>query len=244
MKENPFDKLKAGDREKKALGEFLDALIKNEALKLSSFIIYASAAGDDYQPGASDINALVAAANISVETLKPIIADIQAARLAAISPFFITPDNLRSSADVFPVKFMAMRDSYILIYGEDLLAGLKIGREHLRLRCEQEAKNLYLRLCRYYIVNSGRSLDSAVSRMSGGFFETLRAALSLDGENLVAREKVFDLAQERFNIPRADLEKIKASKRARVLLPGPESEKLFSVFMSSVEKLSQCLDRL
>lgn len=244
MKENPFDKIKAGDREKKALIDFLEALRKNEPLGLVSFIIYASAAGEDYRPGESDVNALVAASNISVETLRPLLPDIQDARLAAISPFFITPDYLRSSADVFPVKFMAMRDAYVLIHGEDVLAGLAVSREHLRLRCEQEAKNIYLRLCRHYIVNSGRALDSAVSRMAGVFFETLRAALSLEGEKLVGRGEVFALAEERFGIPRADLESFKAARSVRVSSAGPESERLFSAFMAAADKLSRGLDRM
>ena len=46
-----------------------------------------------------------------------------------------------------------MQQDYILLCGQDVMKDLTIKRDHLRLRCEQEIKNLMLRLRSSYLMN-------------------------------------------------------------------------------------------
>lgn len=244
MTENKIEALNIGPGEKKALTKFLGALKDCGELKLSSYALYGSAAGKNYDPEKSDMNVLIAAENISITVLKELMPAITEARMAAVSPFFITAEDMRASADVFPVKFMSMRENYVILYGEDILASLLIKKENLRLRCEQEARNIHMRLTRYYITGSGRGLFQIAAKMAGGFFETLRAALSLGSEKLIAAEDVFAEAEKRFGIAELDLKKIKAAKRMN-LSPGPEeSEAVFVLLLNASETLAKQIDRL
>jgi len=244
MAENKIGSLNIGPGEKKALTKFLDALKECGELKLSSYALYGSAAGKNYDPEKSDINVLIAAENISLPVLKELMPAISEARMAAISPFFITAEDMRASADVFPVKFMSMRESYVVLDGEDILASLRIKKENLRLRCEQEARNIHMRLTRYFVTASGRGLFQSVAKMAGGFFETLRAALSIGSEKLIAAEEVFAEAEKRFGIAELDLKKIKAAKRMNVS-PGPdESEAVFMMLLNAAETLAKHIDKL
>jgi len=243
MAENKIESLKIGPGEKKALTKFLGALKDSPDLKLLSYTLYGSAAGDHYNPEKSDMNILAAAENISIPVLKELMPAVSEARMSAISPFFITAADMRASADVFPVKFMSMRDRYIVLDGEDILASLNINKENLRLRCEQEARNIHMRLTRSFVTGAGRGLIQSVAKMTGGFFETLRAALSIGSEKLIAAEEVFAEAEKRIGIARLDLEKIKAAKRMNIS-PGPdESETVFILLLDASKKLAGYIDK-
>ena len=242
MAENKIESLKIGPGEKKALTKFLGALKDCPELRLLSYTLYGSAAGNNYHPEKSDMNILVAAENISIPVLKELVPAISEARMSGISPFFTTAADMLASADVFPVKFMSMRDRYVVLEGEDILASLQIKKENLRLRCEQEARNIHMRLTRFYVTNSGRGLIRSVSKMAGGFFETLRAALSIGSEKLLPVEDVFAAAEKRFGIAKLDLEKINATKRMNVS-PGPdESETVFMLLLDASKKLAGHID--
>ena len=62
--------------------------------------------------------------------------------------------DLKTSTDVFPIRFLDMQQDYDVLVGDDVVKDLEISRDNLRLRCEQEIKNLLLRLRTLYI-NSG-----------------------------------------------------------------------------------------
>lgn len=71
-------------------------------------------------------------------------------------------DDLASSTDVFPIKLINMQRGHLLLHGKDVLSGLEIDRADLRFRCEQEIKNLMLRLRLHYL---NRSHDARGIRM-------------------------------------------------------------------------------
>ena len=143
-----------GDEEQAALRAFCEALQDALDDNLRSVTLYGSAARDDFLPRKSDINLLVVLERIDVAILKGILDPVAIGRRWGIAPFLITEKNLRASTDVFPVKFLSMQESYRVLLGIDILGGLTIRREHLRLRCEQEFKNILLRLRRHYLLES------------------------------------------------------------------------------------------
>ena len=167
---------KLNNKEQSALKTFCSALTQTQNLGTLSIILYGSAAREDYRPGKSDINVLIVVDHINVAALKTTLKPVSNGRRHRIAPLFMTGENLRSSADVFPVKFAAMRDAYQVLHGDDVLEDLEISREHLRLRCEQEIKNLLLRLRRHFIMGGGRKLREMMSAVIVGFLENLRVA--------------------------------------------------------------------
>ena len=99
---------KLSDKEKASVAKFCKALNDVSDLGVKSITLYGSAARDDYRPGKSDINLLVVLERIDVTILRSVLDPVARGRRYGIAPFFITEVNLRSSADVFPVKFLAM----------------------------------------------------------------------------------------------------------------------------------------
>ena len=100
-----------------------------------------------------------------------------------LDPMVMTLEEMESSTDVFPITFIEMQRHHRLLTGKDVLDDLEIHHTHLRLRCEQELKNLLLRMQHNYLKSYGdhnRMLD-AMDRHYTSFIGTMAAALLLKG---------------------------------------------------------------
>ncbi|MHC4580516.1 MAG: nucleotidyltransferase domain-containing protein [Planctomycetota bacterium] len=235
---------KLSDDEKGSVIALCRTLSDMSDIDVKCICLYGSAARDDYRPGKSDINILVVLEHIDVPVLKKVLDPVSRGRRHGIAPFFITEMNLRSSADVFPVKFLAMQESYQVLSGCNLLGSLDIGREHLRLRCEQQIKNLLLRMRRHYIMASGRGLTQMMSRAIGGLLETMRVLVSLTGQDLPSRDEIVDVGAERFDLDADTLQDVSALRDRDTSLPPKEAEELYGRFMAVVDKVAQVADQM
>ncbi len=235
---------KLSDKKKASITAFCGALHDVPDLGVKSITLYGSAARDDYRPGKSDINLLVVLERIDVPILKSVLGPVARGHRYGIAPFFITEADLRSSADVFPVTFLAMQESYRVLLGSDVLGEMKIAREHIRLRCEQEIKNVLLRLRRYYVMGGGRKLIQMMSSMIGGFLETLRVVVSLTQKNLPSREEVVNVAAKRFEFDAELLRNVSDLRNRGTSLPRKEAEQLYDKFMAVVDKVAQITDQM
>lgn len=119
---------------------------------LISVFIYGSAAGENYVPKVSDINSVFVFKNLNPSILKSSLKAVSkgiSKKIAA--PLFMTKDYISSSLDVFPIEFLDMKENHILLYGEDVLSGLPINGEHIRLFCEQQLKGKLIRIRQAYL---------------------------------------------------------------------------------------------
>ena len=119
---------------------------------LISVFIYGSATGENYVPKVSDINSVFVFKNLNPSILKSSLKAVSkgiSKKIAA--PLFMTKDYISSSLDVFPIEFLDMKENHILLYGEDVLSGLEINGEHIRLFCEQQLKGKLIRIRQAYL---------------------------------------------------------------------------------------------
>jgi len=166
---------------------------------LVSIALYGSATREDYIPSTSDVNILIVTKYLDIPAMKKVLDPVAISRQYNIAPFFITENDLRTSTDIFPVKFLIMKENYQVLVGQDVLHDLEIKREHLRLRCEQETMNILLQLRRYYILHSGRLLTDIMSRMVKSLTDILYVLILLKQDSTVPREQVFEVAAKIFD---------------------------------------------
>jgi hypothetical protein len=114
--------------------------------------IYGSAAGQNYVPKRSDINSVIILDEITFFHLNRALKAIaRGARQRIPAPLFLTRDHIVSSLDVFPVEFLDIKENHVLVFGEDLFAGLTIAGDHLKLFCEHEIKGKLIRVRQAYL---------------------------------------------------------------------------------------------
>ena len=235
---------KLSKKEKASITTFCKDIHNIPNLGVKSIVLYGSAVRDDYRPGKSDINLLVVLEHIDLPILKRVCEPIARGRRHGIAPFLITEEDLNSSADVFPVKFLSMQESYRMLHGSDVLGDLKIAHEHIRLRCEQEIKNVLLRLRRHYIVGGGRGLTQIMSQMVGSFLETLRVVISLKQNNIPLRKDVINAAAKIFEFEAEVLQNVSDLRNSSTTLSYTEAEELYNKFMAIVDKVAQITDQM
>jgi hypothetical protein len=233
-----------GATERTALVEYCHALRDGPNINIQAITLYGSAVREDYRPGRSDINLLVILEHIDVPILNGVLDTVSGGQRYGFAPFFLTEGDLRSSADVFPVKFLMMQDSYRVLWGRDVLGELEISRENLRLRCEQKAKNLLLRLRRHYLMGGGRRRTEMLTRVIGGFIEDLRVIISLSRGGLPSRAHTLEAAAKAFDLDGEVLSSVESLRNLDASLTTEDADRLYDGFMAIVERVAGYLDRM
>lgn len=130
-------------------GIFGDALL--------SIILYGSGASGHYVAGKSDLNFLVVLTDKGVEGLEKAMDTVARWRKSRVAvPLFMTKDYICSSLDAYPIEFLDMKLNHVLVYGEDVFAGLEVDPCHLRLQVERELKGKLLHLRTRFLETEGK----------------------------------------------------------------------------------------
>ncbi|HEY3266105.1 MAG TPA: hypothetical protein VGM37_04205 [Armatimonadota bacterium] len=167
------------------LAGFVDDLRDRLGDNLISVVLYGSAARGDWFDGRSDLNVMVIAKTFPPAALK---AAGQAAQhwhqRIPISPIFATADYLTTSADVFPLEFLDMREAHVVLAGPDPLADLPIDPRNLRRQVEAELKGKLMRLRAAYARAAGhpRAVQDLITDSLSSFRALFQGVLRLVGQ--------------------------------------------------------------
>ena len=148
--------------------------------ELVSLILYGSAAGGSYIRGKSDINLLVVLSPAGLDKFTDILDTVLSWKKRRVAvPLIMTSDFIKSSLDSYPIEFLNMKNSHILIYGEDILSGLDFTPADLRLQIEREIRGKLILLRQGYLEAEGkaRQLRQLISNSFTAFISIFNALL-------------------------------------------------------------------
>lgn len=236
------------EEDQQILAEGLERMIRDPAGTVESLVVFGSGAAEVFDYRRSDINLLIVLqrdGREELEALRPHLSVLM--RQFKISPMITTRAELVTSADVFPVKFLDIQEQHRVLHGPDPFAEMTIGRDHLRLRCEQELKNMSLKLRRQLVSRMAESPVSAelVRGFLPAFTSVLRALLNLQGVPTgTDRAEVLARAADTFDLPAGLMARLAELGRARTR-PGDEDvEDLAYDFLTAVVKVTAAADRM
>ena len=163
----------------------------------------------------------------------------------AVGIMTLTENELKRSADVFPIKFRAISQNGKTLHGKNLISDMEIVDSHLRLRCEQELKNLSLRLRQKYI-QGARTADlkaSLLTSASHTFRQNLVVLAELkEGKTNASREELANIA-EGWELDLSPLDK--ATKLLADKKPDDsEAESTYHEFRGMVDHAADIADKL
>lgn len=193
-------------------------VVKEEGL--DAVILYGSAAKDDYCEQTSDINVMLAFREISMNTLDALAPVIQEGkRKFRLSTMLVSQHDLERSTDVFPIKFLDIQEHHTLLWGKDVLQDIKVEESHLRLRCEQEFKNLAMRLRAFYLQRMKRAerIEQTLTHTFSSFLIGLDTLLYLQkGKHAVTKAAIIEESQEILDTDIALLHKLHKLKKGEL----------------------------
>ncbi len=99
-------------------------------------------------------------------------------------PLLLTERQVRQSLDAFPIEWIEIKETHLLLEGSDLLSSLDVPRTNLRLQCEHELRVKLLRMRLAYLQSrrDPRALEPVLRSAASSFATLFRTLLRLRGE--------------------------------------------------------------
>jgi len=137
------------------VNQFAERMRAAADTNLVSLILYGSAAEGEFHPEYSDLNLLCVVRDASFASL---------AKIAEVTewwrskkhhpPLVLTPEELKTTADVFSIEFVDMKQRYRVLSGDDVLKSLVIPMHLHRSQLEYELREK-LFLLRQHVMLAG-----------------------------------------------------------------------------------------
>jgi hypothetical protein len=162
-------------------------------------------------------------------------------------PLFMTREEVERSADVFSIELLDMQQHHRLLFGEDVLSGLKIPTSLRRVQVEYELREKLALLRRHLLLASGNDsrLWEVLTRSISSFVTLFRHALKVLGQDPPAskRETVKMLAAKLGFDASGFLHVLDV--RERYIKPAKlNAADVFSRYLSAVEHVTAAVDRM
>jgi hypothetical protein len=230
------------------ISPFFHEILQDWAPQIHSIYLVGSVSPDDYLQKVSDINSIIVLHKMDLaflDILAPLGKKYRQQGIAA--PLIMDPGYIQSSLDVFPLEFLNFKLVHHAIYGEDLLGGLEINRQDLRLQCEREIKGKLIWLHRIYVSSMGDKEVLAADIVShfGGYLPIFRGILHLLAQAPpLGLKKIMDRLFKSTGIETEAFEEIYAIKNNLTKPSKEEISKLFEKFYRATEKLAEVVDAI
>jgi hypothetical protein len=214
---------------------------------LISVVLYGTSARGEPARDGLQVEVMVVVDDVSIEMLDAAALPVQLGRQEfRLAVFFLSEDELHRSTDVFPIKFLQMQRHHRVVSGRDVLSGLQISRRHLRLRCEQEIKNLMLRLHRFYLDQHSlpEQLEMTLIRTVSAFVESLGILVELKTGALPPGVDAVVAAAADVGLDVEPLKDGLSLMRGTLQPETDELMRLYGAFMKAVHQAAVIVDEL
>lgn len=230
------------------LKPFLEELIAVYGGEIISIFAYGSVTGQDYIHKSSDINISVVMEDVSPVNLKRCLAAVKKAMRNKISaPLFLSPSYVKMSLDVFPLEFTNIKDTRVILSGEDILSGIQIKREDIRKECEAQLKGRLLTIREAYLEQAldRKGVEHLVKASLKGLIPVFRGLVTLsaaDGAPIGKRDIIAAVGREYVVNVDPFLEILNDGK-SDGKIAGKSSEVFLGEFLERIETLCAIMDR-
>jgi predicted nucleotidyltransferase len=230
------------------LDELVTQLRAAYGARLSSVVLYGSAAGGDHIPSRSDYNVLVLLD--SLDNSQSFVAASAVARAWREAgnppPMTMTLEEWRRSSDIFPMEYADILERNRVLHGAPPFEGISVDRADLRLQLEQQVmgKLLQLRQGALLAGSEGKRQSELVAASLSTMMVLFRAVLRLHGEtasgdNAKTAARVGELAG--FD-PAPFLRAVRHVHGAEKL-SSDQAGQVLSGYLGAIERLSRYLDQ-
>jgi len=214
--------------------------------QLLSITLYGGVARGEHSGPSSDVNVLVVLKEVTVEALDraaPIIQEGGITAWRCFSPVSETCTARRTSSRPSSSTFKSITGCW----GSDLLEGLQISTDHLRLRCEQEIKNLLLRMRRFYVNRAHHTelIEATLASATSSFLASLGVLLRLKTRSApVTRPEIAAASVRESGLDEGVLRDALALKSGDYRPEPGELKRLYGDFMCLVQQAADIVDEI
>ena len=231
----------------------MSATLKDTARELSqilgeqllSLVLYGQSAKELNPRKSEDLQLVIVLKTVTAALLQSIGEPLSKAwQRFNVQPYIVTEDELARLADVFPLRIWSMQKHGQTLHGEAIVDKIEIEREHLRLRVEQQLRNLQVRI-RRRLLSTGhdpRLIIPLIFQLSSNIHTPLEVMLHLKDKSIEALERD-DLFRRASDIFALDTQVLDRFKSPHMCSPA-EVESLGEDAIQLLSKLAEIADTL
>ena len=240
-----MQEIKLAEILKKKIASFTDDLKDLYKEDLVSVILYGSAASAEFVEKHSNLNFLIVLKSTELPILRKA-ADLTR-KFPYLEPLFMTENFISSSADVFPIEFLDIKENYAIIYGKDILKEMQIDTKNLRFQCEHELKVKLMSLRQLFLKfsNDAKALERVLFKTFTSVLHISRNMLRLKGKAApYKKEQIINELSLNFGLNKTLWVEILNAKNRQAKISKAELEDLFIRFCEELERVVEITDKL
>ena len=235
-----------GKNEQEKIDEFVKQARETAGPNIESIILFGSAVAGDFHPGLSNLNLLCVLRDSSfaaLQTLAPVAKWWD--RQKQPPPLCMTRQELERSTDVFTIELLDMQQHHRVLFGEDVVQGLRIPMGLHRVQVEYELREKLILLRQQVLLATGKDsrLWDLLLRSVPSFGTLFRHALiALGDASQSGRREAVDALSKRVGF---DLSAIHQALGVREHKADPKKidvHDLASRYLAAVEKVTAVVD--
>lgn len=163
------------------------------------------------------------------------------ARIA--TPLILPAQEFRQSLDAFPLEYGEILRAHHTVFGDNILAGIRIGIDDLRRGCETQVKSLLLHLRETYMEAGGSpaAIAELVTASAPAFGALLRNVAALSGVHSSSRMDVALEGARTAGLSERVVADVLALERPAPI-PQTDAARLFPEYLAAVEQLARVVD--
>ena len=216
--------------------------------QLEGMLLYGSAVRGEFLPGRSNLNILLLVSSYDSAVLKQYSAlHRHWSKEQIVVPLFMTEEELRMSAAVFPLEFLEIQEHHRVLGGRDPFIGFHVKTDRLREAVVQGLMSNLLRLRQRYVEGSG-SDDATMILLPLSITSTLpllRGVQRLLGRPVLSHsDAVIKDVAEQLKLDLQGLQDGLLLKRGQIS-PGPrEVPRFFDRYLQAATLLTRAVEQL
>jgi len=228
--------------------EFTDDYKKAYGEKLESIVLYGSGAKGQYIAGQSDLNFLLILSPDGISYLDRALPLVQKWRKRNVAvPLILTRNYIESALDTFPIEFLDMRQFHTVVYGEDPLQSISIGKRDLRHQIERElrGKLVYLRAGFLGTGIDREALREMIASSVPAFAAIFSALLFLkDEESQKSRSETMKRVCEVFGLDASTIQTVLNVRSDSWRGSTVQLQELTQRYIAEIRKLVELVDKM
>jgi len=232
----------------RVLKQLVERLTKAYGDRLTSVVLYGSAATGDHHGRYSDINVFCVLRQVTRHELadgEPIFTWWR--ELGNPAPLLMSEDEVRSSADSFPIEFHDIGERNRLLHGVDIVSAVQIDDRFYRAHVEHELRAKLLRLRQKA---AGALADKSVllrlmADSVSTFCMLLRHTLRLRGLDVPwGKREILDVAEARLGLDARPFRMLIDLREEKAKPRDLDATSLFDNYLKEIGVVIDAIDRL
>jgi hypothetical protein len=228
------------------IDEFVRRVRAADGPNIENVTLFGSAVSGDFHAGFSNLNLLCILRDISFRSLRRLtpVAKWWAGKKQP-PPLCMTRQELERSADVFAIELLDMQQHHRVLFGEDVLQGLRISMDLHRVQVEYELREKLILLRQHMLLaaKSESRLWELLMRSAPSFGTLFRHALIALGETAqTARPEAVQALSRRAGFDPSAMLLVLDAREHKTDRKKMDVYDLAARYLAAVEKVASAVD--